>query len=181
MNRTDMSIATLVVAIALLLIPAIAVAQNGASTAVHAGIAYSTHVEDIGVMAGGYFPIMEKIKVGGEFTYYFTDDAGATNFTLWTLDLNGRYAILDGGADGPSIDVLAGLNILRWKGEYDFSFVAKGQGGFDGSISATDVGLNAGGIVEYPLGGVSLFGKAHAVIGGDSSGIVVGSSVSKSF
>lgn len=177
MNRTFTPAATIVVALVLFLFTNVARAQddNKPSPAVHAGLAFSSHVEDIGVMVGAYVPVVDKIKAGGDFTYYFTDDVGAANFTLWTINLNARYAIID------MIDVFAGLNILRWKGEYDFGFGFQKNQGFSSSLSATDIGINAGGIIEYPIGGFNVFGKANVVLGGDSSGLVVGGGLSKSF
>ncbi len=171
--------------VAIVAVVALSLAAPKATTAqglpsVHAGLAFSSHVEDAGVMAGGYFPILDGIKVGGEFTYYFTDDFGAVDFTLWTLNINALYNLI-AQASGLDVSLLGGVNVLRWSGSYD----GGGFNGFGGLVefetSGTDIGLNAGAVAVYPVGPVDLFGKAHAVLGGGSGGVVIGAGISKTF
>lgn len=174
MSRHCLVVAIVAVASISLAAPTATLSQGNPS--VHGGFAFSTHVSDIGLMVGGYFPVFEEIKAGGEFTYYLTDDAGAVDFTLWTLNLNGAYPLI-ADETGLAVSAIAGLNILRWSGSYNGAF----SGLIDFETSGTDIGLNAGAIVEYPVGPVNVFGKAHAVIGGGSSGLVFGGGVSKTF
>lgn len=149
--------------------PVVALGQT-----IHVGGAYSTHVEEPGIMVGGYVPVAGVIQAGGEFTWFFVEDAGATSFNLFTIDINGRYPVLQSENGGPTVEVIAGLNILRWSGDYGDS-----TPGFDFATSSTDIGLNAGATAGYDLGPVGLFGKVHAVIGGDSNGVNFGVGVSK--
>jgi hypothetical protein len=149
--------------------PVVALSQT-----LHLGGAYSTHVEDPGIMVGGYLPVADIIEVGGEFTWFFTDDAGATSFNIFTVDINGRYPVLKSENGGPTVEVIAGLNILRWSGDY-----GELSPGFEFDTSGTDIGVNAGATAGYDLGSVGVFGKVHAVIGGDSSGVNFGVGVSK--
>jgi hypothetical protein len=183
MNRFYVPLAMFAVATAMCLAPNGVSAQDEDSPkfAIHAGGAYSTHAEGVGLNVGAYVPVMDKIKAGGEFTYYFVDDVGASSFTLWTLDLNARYALVPGGDGTPSVDAVGGLNITHWKGEYNFNGIFKSQGLFDGSVSDTDIGVNAGAIAEYPLGGVNLIGRANVVLSSGSSGLVIAAGISKSF
>lgn len=139
------------------------------------GPAYSTHVEDPGIAAGAYVNVAGVVQAGGDFTYYLVSDEFDENLTIWTIDLNGRYPVLSGTNGGPQIFAIAGINILRW------SIDAPESPGFEFETSATDIGLNAGGAVEYNLGSIGIFGKAHAVIGGDSDGFVLGGGVFKTF
>ena len=150
-------------------------ARAQAGVNVYIGPAYSTHVEDPGVAAGAYLSVAGLVQAGGDFTYYFVSDTADENLKIWTIDLNGRYPVLQGTTGGLQLFAIAGVNILRW------SFDAPESPGFDFSTSGTDVGLNAGAVVEYDAGSIGLFGKAHAVIGGDSDGFVLGGGVFKKF
>lgn len=115
------------------------------------------------------------VQAGGDFTYYLVSDEFDENPKIWTLDLNGRYPVLSATNGGPQIFVIAGVNILRW------SVDAPESPGFEFETSATDIGVNAGGVVEYNVGSFGIFGKAHAVIGGGSDGFVLGGGVFKTF
>lgn len=137
------------------------------------GLDYSTHVEDPGFSVGLWYQIMEMIGANATFTYYFTE----ADFTIWTLDFMGRYAVVQSD-DGPTIFVTGGINYLSWSFDFDNEFC--GSFGIScGSTSASDVGLNAGGMIVWGMGAVDLFGKAHIVgLGGDSSGLAFGAGAS---
>jgi len=134
-----------------------------------AGLKYSTHVEDPGLYVLFGYQIAEMIGAYMNFSYFFT----GSDYTIWTLDFMGRYPVVMSDT-GPVIYVTAGLNYLSWSFDYDDEFC-----GVFGIVcpdaSASDVGLNGGGLVEWAMNGFKLIVQANLVgLGGDSSGLEIG-------
>ncbi len=116
---------------------------------------------DFGIRVDGYYPIRPLIRVGGDFTFYFPKSEGDFTLTVWELNFNGNYLFLQ--EDELTLYGLAGINITG----LNFSN--------GGSESDSEVGLNLGAGVEYPLNFANLFGEfKFSGIGGDADQFVLG-------
>ncbi len=121
-----------------------------------AGLSYGTSVghlgnSEIGVTLQLYYGIIEEVRAGVEYTYYFIGEnkLGASEFNL-----NGHYFIRN--RDNLIIYGLGGLNLSRINADSDVW----------GNISSSDIGLNAGIGLEYDFGNFSLFAEPKFTLGG---------------
>jgi len=124
-----------------------------------AAIVYGTNIENIGIRAQGSIPVLEKLEIVPDFTFFFNKDqsdafAGQdVQFKRWEFNGNVNYLFL---LSGSSITpyVMAGIN---------FSSVGVKVNG--DSDSELEVGLNIGGGVNYPISSnVDLFFEIRYVI-----------------
>ncbi len=140
---------------------------------------------DLGIRADGYYAITPVIRVGGDFTFYFPDTVTESGFgetfestlTVWELNLNGQYIFLD--EDDLILYGLGGINItgINISSEASTDF-----GGFSGSESDSEIGLNLGGGVEYNLDFADLFAEAKlGGLGGNANQFVLGAGLRFSF
>lgn len=140
------------------------------------GLAYNSHVEDPGIGAGIWYQISEMISAGAQFTYFLIESREGASESIYTIDVMGAYPLME-SESGLVLSAIAGLNALF----YSFSIDNCDSGGIFGDIcdeSFSDVGLNAGGMVLYPLGSLSVFGQLFVVgLGGESSGVQLGGGV----
>ncbi|MGD2046307.1 MAG: hypothetical protein PVJ80_02515 [Gemmatimonadota bacterium] len=125
------------VALALMLV-APGTVQAQAQTVVGGLVGYHDDAEALGVGAYASFAVPqlhENLSIMPSFVYYFPD-----GYDAWELNGDVSYSF-PVSSDSPVIPVaFAGLNIFR---------TSVSAGGF--SASSTDVGLNLGGAVVFPL------------------------------
>ncbi|WP_424961874.1 outer membrane beta-barrel protein [Ekhidna sp.] len=139
---------------AFLLVGISANAQEQGEIRVGAGLALGTKaaIDDdgsekmgIGINIGGEYFVTDVISVAPSYTFFFKSEieqsGQSVSIQYGSLNIDGRYYFGDGMFYG-----LAGLSFASGKSEFDF-------GSFGGSGSETDseVGLNIGGGVMYPL------------------------------
>lgn len=140
------------------------------------GAAYNSHVEEPGLGAGVWYQVTPMIAAGAQVNYWFIEDVEGVSQSIISFDVLGAYPLME-SESGLVLSAIAGLNVLRWSYEIDNC----SGGGLFGELcdqSATDVGLDAGGMVLYPLGSLSVFGQVYVVgLGDDSSGVQIGGGV----
>ncbi len=120
-----------------------------------------TLTPDIGLSVKAQQGITDAIDGSAIFTYYFVETVDAPGFdvsaSVITLELNGQYNL--DLSDSFTFYPLAGLSIAR------ASSSVSGPGG-DTSFSDTEIGLNLGAGINYPLSSFDLFAEAKIVLGG---------------
>lgn len=117
---------------------------------------------DLGIRVDGYYPINPDIRVGGDFVFYFPKSDSGVDMTVWELNFNGNYIFLQ--EDELTLYGLAGINITG---------ISISSDNF--SDSDSEIGLNLGAGVEYPLDFADLFGEfKFGGIGGDADQFVLG-------
>ncbi len=175
MRRPIISVFTIAILSYFFLAPISANAQG--ETKIRGGLKYNTHIEAIGISVGGDMPVADMIRVGGDFNYYLPGDEGGISTTVWTININGYYVVMENGS--MTIHALAGINYLNWS--YDSDFCDDIFGGFSSfcDLSFTNTGINIGGLAEFGTGNIGFFGTVQLVgITGGSSGLAVGGGVS---
>lgn len=128
------------------------------------GAATVANFNQFGVQARAQYQITENIRAAADFTYLFADFGSA-----WELNPNVHYIFKDDGA-GQQFYGLAGLGVYN----YSFDLGFGGILGDLGKTSVTDIGLNVGGGVNIPIGGMTGYAEAKYSIGGSELGIAVG-------
>lgn len=140
------------------------------------GLAFNTHVEDPGIGAGVWYQVTPMIAAGVQGNYWLIESIDGVSQSIISFDFLGSYPLME-SESGMVISAIAGINFLRWS----YSVDNCNDGGFLGDLcdqSASDVGLDAGGMILYPIGGLSIFGQVYVVgLGGDSSGVQLGGGV----
>ncbi len=134
--------------------------------AINAGIAYGFDIEELGLRGGVTYFLNENMRVGGDLTYWLTDDHtehywGETYSYSWTaLEINGNFHYLFYNEDDLIIYGIGALGI-------HYSRVSMDIPGY-GSESSSDseLGLGIGGGVEYNIGGFSLFAEPKLFLSG---------------
>jgi len=121
-----------------------------------AGLSYGSSVghldnSEIGITFQAYFGIIEEVRAGIEYTYYFISESnlGASEFNL-----NGHYFIRN--RDNLIVYGVGGLNFSRVSAESDVWE----------NVSTSRIGLNAGIGLEYDFGNFSIFAEPKYTLGG---------------
>lgn len=113
-----------------------------------------------GLKVDGYYQLDEEWRAGGDFTFYFPDEEGDFDLTVWELNFNGNYIFHQ--EDNLMLYGLAGLNITALNIDTP-----------NGDNSESEFGLNLGAGLEYGLDFADLFGEAKfGGIGGDADQFV---------
>lgn len=154
---------------AMLAVPSQAEAQLtlGAGAAFHGNF-------DFGVGVWGMTPmpsIHENVSIGGDFTFFFPDDGGATGVDFSYFEINPNLFYSFTGADASFTPfALAGVNIARFSVDSELGNVP-GVGS-----SSTDVGLNLGGGISFGSGdsGVTPVVGAKLELGGGEDFVIFG-------
>ena len=125
-----------------------------------------TLTPDIGITGKIQKDITDKIDGSVNLTYFFgnTVEAFGVKSTTSTIlvEVNGQYNL--DVSDNFIVYPLAGLGLIITSAK------TTGAGaGFDGSSSASDIVLNLGGGINYPLSSFDLFAEAKILIGGASN------------
>lgn len=130
--------------------PATALAQT-----LHGGAVFGTDY-DIGIKVGAYLGVAENIDAGGDFIYFFPD-----GFDAYEININGRYLI---PLESFTLHGIAGLNYTNISfGELNDLC---GSFGFACDASASEIGLNVGGMASFGSGPLGFYADAKFVIGG---------------
>ncbi|MEQ8525712.1 hypothetical protein [Gracilimonas sp.] len=134
-----------------------------AQISVGGALMYGSEVEQIGLRVDGSYAINEDIDLNANLGFYLPDktDLGNGNeitVTYYEFNLNGHYSLYSDDETGFSAFALAGINVLG------FNSNASGPN-VSGSDSDSELGLNIGGGVSYPLSFGNLFGELKYVIG----------------
>ncbi|MDO9511636.1 MAG: hypothetical protein Q7J34_07750 [Bacteroidales bacterium] len=123
-------------------------------------LAYGLDMKTLGIGGKFHYGITEKIRAAPSAVYFLEKNG----FKYWELNLDANYLFTDPSSMG--IYALAGLNVLG------SSFEFMGVSG-----SATDIGFNAGGGFQLPVGN-SMFGFAEAKYRiGDASEIQISAGI----
>ncbi len=126
------------------------------------GLVYGTDIEAIGIQVNGVYPLNEEqgINLAGDLTLFFPDDALGIDVSLFTINANGHYIFTT--TETMMAYALAGLNI----GFFSFD-TGLGDDFFGGgSVSDTEIGLNAGAGAQFDVGFGYAYGEAKLVLGG---------------
>ncbi len=134
--------------------------------AINAGITYGFDIEELGIRAGATYFINENMRVGGDLTYWLTDDHAGSSFGQsysysWTaLEINGNFHYIFYNQDELLLYGIGALGI-------HYSRVSMDIPGY-GSESSSDseLGLGIGGGVEYNIGGFSIFAEPKLFLSG---------------
>jgi len=132
-------------------------AASAQQTVVGAGVAF-TDAEwvDFGFQVNAYVPIgaVPGLRVGGDFTYYLPQD----DINFFAINGNAQYYFM--ATPELALYGLAGISFSRISIDIDL-----GDDFFDFSGSDTDIGINIGIGLEYPVGFGALYGEAKIVTG----------------
>ena len=121
------------------------------------GLVFGADIENLGLQANGHFVVNEekKLRIGANLTFFFPEKTstavGDITTNLFAINVDGHYMFVN--AEDLIMYAIGGLNL---------SFVnidaptITGIGAFD--TSASDLGINIGGGVEYTVP----FGRAYA-------------------
>lgn len=126
-----------------------------------AGLAYGTGIDNLGITAKGQYAINETFDGAASFTFFLTgEDAPGVDLDVWEFNVDAHYLLSN--TDKYSFYPIGGISIAGVKID-----INTGIPGFDGSNTATEIGLNigAGGTLKFSesLSGV---GELKYVIGG---------------
>lgn len=130
-----------------------------------AGLAYGAELEDLGIQVKGLYQINDDWRGAADLIFYFD---GEEDINVTEINLNGNY--LFGDLESVAPYALAGLNIFRVGTSFDGA-----------SFSVSEVGLNVGGGVNFPIS-ETLIGSAELkYVIGDADQLVIGAGVIYSF
>lgn len=126
---------------------------------------------DIDAFSDDEDSMLQQLRGTGDFVYYIDPFGGCDNCSAFEANVNGAIPLEVGEAD---VYAGAGLNITRTS--FDIDDILPGFG-FD--ASATQVGLNVLGGLNFDLGSFGAFAEAGLTLGGAGqfsirSGIMLG-------
>lgn len=128
------------------------------------GLAYGTHIEELGLSAHGVFALNEKVSVAGDFRYFFAPEG--ISFTAFNA--NGQYVVLEGSS--LEVFLLGGLNYATMSIDFDFGPFGSS------STSSGEIGLNIGGGIDLYVGEVVVRPEVKYVIS-EFDGLEIGACV----
>ncbi len=141
------------------------------------GLVFGAEIENIGLQANGHLVVNEenKLRIGADITYFFTDKASVDDFELktsvFTINVNGHYMLVN-----------SDLIILYAIGGLNFAFVSVEASGPASQFldlvdtNDTEIGLNIGGGLEYTVPFGRVYGELKYVLGGFDQ-LVIGGGV----
>ena len=118
------------------------------------GLGYGLEIESLGIQGGGIYTINDQFRGALDLIFYFPNDSFGYDFSWFEVNANGHYLFVT--EDDLIAYGLAGINVTRWKIDYNGDFGGLGIG----SYSKSYVGLNIGAGVEYNLGSIRLYAEA---------------------
>lgn len=98
------------------------------------GLTYGADIEEAGIYLGALLDITRKLRVGPDFSFYFTEE----DRTIWEINLNMHYCFVSSG--DLKMYILGG-------GQFAYSSVDYGTT----SSSDAEIGINVGAGVEYRM------------------------------
>ncbi len=126
--------------------------------ALNAGISYGFELEELGIRAGATYFLNEKMRVGGDITYWLLESHAGIDQTA--LEINGNFNYIFYDQNGLMIYGIGTLGIHYVKVSMDF-----GEWG-SSDHSDTEVGIGLGIGAEYNLGAVSIFAEPKYMLSG---------------
>lgn len=130
-----------------------------------ASLVYGADLEDLGIQVKGLYQINDTWRGTADLIFYFD---GVEDLNVTEINLNANY--LFGDMESVAPYALAGLNILRVGTSFDGT-----------SFSVSEVGINIGGGVNFPIS-EALVGAAELKYAiGDADQLVIGAGVVFSF
>ncbi len=118
---------------------------------------FGSEIENLGIRADGAYDINEQFRGAADITFFFPKSIGTnTDWTWWAINVNGHYKFPVEGDVG--LYGLAGLNFATIRVKSEFTNPINNQTSTNTS-SNSEVGLNIGGGVEYPMDFGNLFGE----------------------
>jgi len=125
---------------------------------------------NIGLRAEVLYPVNEKIRLVGDFTFFFPKESGNVQATVLGVNFNGHYQLYS--EDKLNVYGLGGINIAILSIDFP-NQDGNDLGGLDDSTS--EFGLNLGAGAEYALDFGNLFGELKfAGVGGNADQLVFG-------
>lgn len=129
------------------------------------GAVYGFESEYAGLQGNAYFSqgagaigLGARFAIGGDVTYYFTDDAdGVVSTSLLAINPNLRFELYQNVTGEIGAYALGGLNIARSSVEVE---------GTGADASETELGVNLGAGVNYSIGFGLFYAEGKYVIGG---------------
>lgn len=132
-------------------------AQEAGNISIGGGLGYGTEIESLGIQAGGVYVINEQFRGAADLIYYLPNDTFGYDFSWFEINANGHYLFVT--EEDLVAYALGGLNISTLKFDYpDNQFF----GG--GSISESEIGLNAGAGLEYDLDFAALYAELKYIL-----------------
>lgn len=125
--------------------------------AINAGISYGFDMEEIGIRAGATYFLNEKMRVGGDFTYWLLESIAHIDQTA--LEINGNFNYIFYDENSLMFYAIGTLGLHYVKVSYDSEW-----GSGDHSDTEVAFGLGVGG--EYNLGSVSIFAEPKFMLSG---------------
>lgn len=139
-----------------------AVTTASAQTTVTGGAAFGTE-GDLGLKVGAHMPVSGDIHGAADITLFFP-----SNYDLLEVNVNALYPI---PMNSLNVSAIGGLNYSKISVE-SVTFLGQKVGGG----SASDIGLNVGGMIEFGDGPLGFYVDAKFVLGG-SEQLVIGGGV----
>jgi len=115
-------------------------------------------VRDIDAFSDNEESLLKQVRLIGELIYYVSPFDGCDACGAWEADINGAIPLDLGSAD---FYAGAGLNIARVSVDLGIALP-----GFAYDASATRMGLNLLGGLNFPLGGLGAFAEGGLQLGG---------------
>jgi len=112
-------------------------AQEKGEFSAYAGVTYPLYAgAELGANVGVEYLITDEIAIAPSFSYYFYD----SGFTTYSINVDGRYYL--GGSD--SLKYFGLLGVSRRTASFTAPII--------GTITASNIGFNAGGGLIYMMG-----------------------------
>lgn len=132
-------------------------AQESGDISIGGGLGYGTEIESLGIQAGGVYVINEQFRGAADLIYYLPNDSFGWDFSWFEINANGHYLFVT--EDDLIAYALGGLNISTLKYDYPDNAFFNG-----GSVSESEVGLNAGAGLEYNLDFAFLYAELKYIL-----------------
>lgn len=131
---------------------------NSGQLAINAGISYGFDMEELGLRAGATYFLNDKMRVGGDLTYWLLESYAG--FDQTALEINGNFNYIFYDNNDLMFYGIGTLGIHYVKVSFDMGEFGSG----DTSDSELGFGLGIGG--EYNLGAVALFAEQKFMLAG---------------
>lgn len=134
-------------------------AQETGDMSVFGGLGFATEIESLGFQGGATYLITEEIRGAADIIIYLPGDQGAgiVDVNWFEFNANGHYLFQD--EEDLELFVLGGLNFTRVSVDFPENDFFGG-----GSVSDTELGLNAGAGLGYNIGFGDLYVELKYVI-----------------
>jgi outer membrane protein X len=133
-------------------------------------VGIGTEIESFGIGLRGDYALTPKFLLASDFMYFFGDEDYGIEADWFDLNFNANYLI---ELRNPDVFpyILGGLNIARTSVSCDGALSP-----ICDDFSATDIGLNLGGGLDFLLGSIALFGEIRVTLG-DANQVVISTGI----